>query len=460
MHTPGRIDTKVTSIQEYKNVFHELTTVDGIVLRGDRIIEPAKLRQKMIEIAHEGHQGQVRTKQLLRAHVWFPGMDSQCDKFVSTCIACQSNTPETHCEPLKMTELPDGPWDKLSVDFCGPMANGDLALVFYCQYARYPVVELAASTSEKATIPLFRRVFDTYGVPKEIKWDNGPSFNDHKFEEYAKEEGFKHRKVTPGWAEANGDVERFMQRIKKTARIAALEGKPVRDEVRRGVTAYRATKHATTRVSPNNLMFGRELRGKFPEVNRQPKHQNDTMIRSRDREQKEKMKKYADKRRHTAVMKIKVGDTVFCKQERKNSLTPLYDPVPMVVIGIKGDMITAKNNLKIRTRNYADWKLLKNGCRESLPCDDSDNEDTFDPDAVPADNSGESLQGPEQSRADGDTGEEQSRADGDTGEDESRQRAEQPRSDPDTEQGPASCDRPRRKITSTKNTRYKDFICD
>ena len=75
----GWIDTKVTSIQEYKHVFHELTTVDGIVLRGDRIVVPAKLRQKMIEIAHEGHQGQVRTKQLLRAHVWFPGMDSQCD---------------------------------------------------------------------------------------------------------------------------------------------------------------------------------------------------------------------------------------------------------------------------------------------------------------------------------------------------------------------------------------------
>ena len=259
----GWIDTKVTSIQEYKHVFHELTTVDGIILRGDRIVVPAKLRQKMIEIAHEGHQGQVRTKQLLTAHVWFPGMDSQCVKFVSTCIACQSNTPETHREPLKMTELPDGPWDKLSVDFCGPMANGDLTLVFYCQYARYPVVEFVASTSEKATIPVFRRVFDTYGVPKEIKSDNGPPFNGHKFEEYAKEEGSKHRKVTPGWAEANGDVERFMQRIKKTARIAALEGKPVRDEVRRGVRVYRATKHATTRVSPNNLMFGRELHGKI-----------------------------------------------------------------------------------------------------------------------------------------------------------------------------------------------------
>ena len=132
---------------------------------------PEKLRHRMVEIAHEGQQGQVRTKQLLRAHVWFPGMDSQCEKFVSTCIACQSNTPQTHREPLKMTDLPEGPWDKVSVDFCGPLASGDLALVLYCQYAR--------STSEKATIPIVRRVFDTYGVPKEIKSDNGPPFNSH-----------------------------------------------------------------------------------------------------------------------------------------------------------------------------------------------------------------------------------------------------------------------------------------
>ena len=78
------------------------------------------------------------------------------------------------------------------------------------------------------------------------------------------------------------------------------------------------------------------------------------------------MKKYADKRRHTAALRIKVGDIVLCKQEKKNSLTPLFDPVPMVVIGFKGDMITAKNNQRIRTRNYADWKLLKDECIEAV----------------------------------------------------------------------------------------------
>ena len=65
----GCIDAKAENLQVYKHVFSELAVVDGIVVRGDRIVVPETLRQRMVEIAREGHQGQVRTKQLLRAHV-------------------------------------------------------------------------------------------------------------------------------------------------------------------------------------------------------------------------------------------------------------------------------------------------------------------------------------------------------------------------------------------------------
>ena len=51
----GWIDTKVLSIQGYRHVFHELTIIDGMVFKGDRIVVPTKLRQRMVEIAHEGH---------------------------------------------------------------------------------------------------------------------------------------------------------------------------------------------------------------------------------------------------------------------------------------------------------------------------------------------------------------------------------------------------------------------
>ena len=78
-----------------------------------------------------------------------------------------------------------------------------------------------------------------------------------------------------------------------------------------------------------------------------------------------------------------MGDTLLCKQEKENSLTPLFDPVPMVVIGIKGNMITAKNNQRIWTRNYAD--SVQNGCRHSATCDESDNDDAFYLDEVVVD---------------------------------------------------------------------------
>ena len=123
----------------------------------------------MLEVAYEGHQGQVKTKQL-----WFPGMDDQCKKLVSICIYCQANTLKTHREPLKMTELPETPWKRVTLDFCGPLTNVNLALVFHCYYARYPVVEFAGCPSEKTTIPVITWVFQPFGILGDFKSDNGP----------------------------------------------------------------------------------------------------------------------------------------------------------------------------------------------------------------------------------------------------------------------------------------------
>lgn len=54
--------------QNCKKVADELTVNDEstIVLKGSQIVVPEKLREKAVSIAHEGHQGLVKTKQLLR----------------------------------------------------------------------------------------------------------------------------------------------------------------------------------------------------------------------------------------------------------------------------------------------------------------------------------------------------------------------------------------------------------
>eukprot|EP00795_Rhopilema_esculentum_P016076 gene16076-7425_t len=62
-------------LASYAHIFPELSVVDGLVLRGCRIVVPASLWQSVTTLAHEGNQGVVRTKQYLRMHLWFPGLD-------------------------------------------------------------------------------------------------------------------------------------------------------------------------------------------------------------------------------------------------------------------------------------------------------------------------------------------------------------------------------------------------
>lgn len=68
-------------------------------------------------------------------------------------------------------------------------------------------------------------MFRTFRIPKEIKTDNGQPFKRTKFSEFAETRGFKHHKVTPKWAEANGDIKRIIKIFKQSAKIARIEGK-------------------------------------------------------------------------------------------------------------------------------------------------------------------------------------------------------------------------------------------
>ena len=80
------------NLDGYKNVYGELNVIEnGILLRGQRIIMPLCLRERVVELAHVGHQGMVKTKSLIRSRIWYPNIDAQVEKKLSMCRECQSN---------------------------------------------------------------------------------------------------------------------------------------------------------------------------------------------------------------------------------------------------------------------------------------------------------------------------------------------------------------------------------
>lgn len=123
-----------TTLDSLSRLRYELTVVpvnDGeILLHDNRIVIPKDLQMRVIDLTHEGHQGIVKTKQLLREKVYFPGIDKLVEKVCKSCIQCLASTPQTVFEPLKMSELPENVWENLSVDFCGPFSNGYYVMVY------------------------------------------------------------------------------------------------------------------------------------------------------------------------------------------------------------------------------------------------------------------------------------------------------------------------------------------
>ena len=76
----------------------------------------------MIELGHKGYQEMAKMKWCLRTKVLWPGIDKEAEVFCRTChgimLSCGGPNPP---EPLYKTELPQGPWQSIAIDFMGPL---------------------------------------------------------------------------------------------------------------------------------------------------------------------------------------------------------------------------------------------------------------------------------------------------------------------------------------------------
>ena len=104
-------------VQDYRRLKDDFSVYNGVVLRMNRILIPPTLRSRA-ELAHLGHQGIAKTKQLIRDKVWFPGIDKLTEDKVKNCPSCQAATAKSPpTELLRMIILPSAPWKEVAVDF-------------------------------------------------------------------------------------------------------------------------------------------------------------------------------------------------------------------------------------------------------------------------------------------------------------------------------------------------------
>jgi len=244
-------------LEPYSSRRLELSSFDGCVLWGSRVVIPPPCRQAVLMELHEGHPGITRMKSLARMYVWWPGINTDIEKSVCLCRECQQVQSSPPVAPLHPWKWPTQPWARLHVDFAGPL-EGKYILVTVDAHSKWIEASCISSTSSSAVMDVLRPLFARFGVPETVVTDNGPGFVSQEFEHFLRSNGIHHPTSAPYHPALNGLAERAVQTVEKGLKKEKSGNLTVR--LAKVLLAYRITPQSTTGTSPAELLLGRRPR--------------------------------------------------------------------------------------------------------------------------------------------------------------------------------------------------------
>ena len=346
----------------YYGLRDQLSTIDGIILRQQRIIVPAKLRQQVVAAAHRGHQGIVRTRDRLTLHVWWPRLTADAEDFCRQCQHCQAGTDPDSSPPVPSHPTPasPSPWHRVFIDLYGPLPSHDHLLVIVDQYSRYPIVHRLRSITSAAVIKALRSTFCMFGAPAEVMTDNGTQFSSAAFATFLQSFAVTHRTSTPLWPQANGEVERMNRTMAKALRIAQLTGCDQSQALQEWLMAYRATPHPATKETPANLLFRHQFRDVIPSVRIIPDPDPTTIVTRESQFRADRCKAANEHRHAKARQPLTPGSTVLRRNEKPSTkLASPWLPDPWTVTTTKGHEVTLKQGSDTVTRHMTFVKPIQ-----------------------------------------------------------------------------------------------------
>ncbi|XP_056003553.1 uncharacterized protein K02A2.6-like [Ostrea edulis] len=126
---PDRKELLPDGIQLYWDYRDEITMIDGLLFKSERVIVPQSLQREM-EKLHEAHLGVVKTKRRARDIMFWSNMNNDIEQFISNCGVCNKFRKANNKEPLTPHDTPSRPWMKLGADVMEFKGKHDLLCLF------------------------------------------------------------------------------------------------------------------------------------------------------------------------------------------------------------------------------------------------------------------------------------------------------------------------------------------
>ena len=241
-------------LKDFKKLENSLSTENGCVFYGLRVIIPSTLRNHILKLLHLGHFGMQRMKQLARSTVYWPRIDFDIENLCRKCTSCGQFQNKPDKPSIHPWMMPEKPWSRLHLDHAINFLGRNW-LVLVDAYSKYPCIHPTTSTSSKSTTAILEQEFAHFGYPHTLVTDNATTFMSQEFQAWCKQRGIVHLTGAPYHPATNGAAERLIQSFKQALRKSSL---PPKEALQEFLMQYRRIPFASG-LSPSELLNGRRI---------------------------------------------------------------------------------------------------------------------------------------------------------------------------------------------------------
>ena len=274
----GEISHGGTELKFYWGQFETLKIVNGVLVRELnrqdlplklQALVPPSMREQVLQECHSvltaGHLGRAKSEANLKRRFLWPGMRKDLELFVKSCDTCGRYKNDGQKRRVAMKNYRSGiSMERICIDIVGPYPDSyrgnRYALVVTDCFTKY--VEIyAMPNQEAATVAqiLTKEFFSRYGVPTYLHSDQGTQFESVLFAEMRKLLGITKTRTTPFRPQSDGQSERNIKTLSRMIAMTTKQQTDWDDHLPFLSMAYRATPHDSSGLTPNFMMFGREL---------------------------------------------------------------------------------------------------------------------------------------------------------------------------------------------------------
>jgi hypothetical protein len=192
----------------------------GHVIKNDlRMAVPTPMRKKILREAHNswigGHGGRFKTTERLQGKFWWPGMDTDIDQHIATCVTCQAarNKNTTNPPPLVPLPEPRGPNRRVHCDLWGPVKSltkkNMYVMVVTNTFTKFATAVAIPGKEAMHVAPALLSHFNTYGILMQLVTDQGREYCNELQEHLWTALKIRHDVTTPYHPACNRAVETF-----------------------------------------------------------------------------------------------------------------------------------------------------------------------------------------------------------------------------------------------------------